>query len=146
MTAKKEEDSGLKDFKVTDRRTMKDEDGTPEASAAAPSPPPPEPEPDLKSDAAPAKETAEEIPPVDFAHLVMSFSHTALMQLGDIPDPITGKRDKDLESDTRTIDILALLHEKTRGNLSQEEEQLLEGYLSELRARYLKASGFISPG
>ncbi len=80
-------------------------------------------------------------PPINFVTLVLSLSSNALIQLGEIPDPFTKKTEKNLTAAQQTIDILGLLDEKTKGNLSGEESQALETALYDLRLRYLKASG-----
>ncbi len=76
---------------------------------------------------------------VTFVGFVLSLAHTAAVHFGDIPDPMSGaKTDANLPAAQQLIDILALLEEKTRGNLTAEERQLLEQILFELRVRYLE--------
>ena len=83
---------------------------------------------------------AEE-PGLSFAAFVLSLAHTAAVHFGDIPDPVSGARtEANLPAAQQMIDILSLLEEKTRGNLTAEERQLLEQVLFELRLRYVKAS------
>jgi hypothetical protein len=82
-------------------------------------------------------------PPINFVTLVLSLSSSALIQLGEIPDPFTKKTEKNLTAAQQTIDILGMLDEKTKGNLSPEESQTLEAALYDLRLRYLKASGHL---
>jgi hypothetical protein len=87
---------------------------------------------------------AEESPPVPevtFSAFVYSLSTSALVHLGEIPEPITEKMDKNLPLAKQTIDILGILQEKTKGNLAQEEENLLSSFLYDLRMRYVKAIG-----
>ena len=84
------------------------------------------------------KETAEEkLPQLQFAHYISLLAGTAMQHLGKIANPLTGKVEKDLEAAKATIDLLALLKEKTRGNLSQEEEHLLSGALADLQLNYV---------
>jgi hypothetical protein len=78
--------------------------------------------------------------PISFVGFVVSLVHTAYMHLGDMPDPMTGKAEPDLSSAQQIIDILALLEEKTRGNLTAEERQVLEQALYELRLRFVEVS------
>jgi hypothetical protein len=67
--------------------------------------------------------------------------HTAAVHFGDVPDPTTGARHAaNLPLAQQMIDILAMLEEKTRGNLSVEERQLIEQVLYELRVRYVEVS------
>jgi hypothetical protein len=81
------------------------------------------------------------LPEVTFSAFVYSLSTSALVHLGEIPEPITDKMDKNLPLAKQTIDILGILQEKTKGNLTQEEENLLNNFLYDLRMRYVKAMG-----
>ena len=73
---------------------------------------------------------------------VLSLASTAAIHFGDIPDPITGERaEANLDGAAQMIEILALLDQKTRGNLTAEERQILEQVLYELRLRFVEASG-----
>jgi hypothetical protein len=82
---------------------------------------------------------------LSFAAFVLSLAHTAAVHFGDIPDPVSGKpAETNLAAAQQMIaqqmiDILALLEEKTRGNLTAEERQLLDQLLYELRLRYIEA-------
>jgi hypothetical protein len=77
---------------------------------------------------------------ITFPAFVLSLAHTAALHFGDLPDPLTGQPlEANLLAAKQMIDILALLEEKTRGNLSLEERQLLEQILYELRLRYVDA-------
>jgi len=71
---------------------------------------------------------------------VLSLAHTAAVHFGDVPDPVSGARDANLPAAQQMIDILALIEEKTRGNLTAEERQLLEQVLFELRMRFVEAA------
>ena len=78
---------------------------------------------------------------ISFAAFVLSLAHTAAVHFGDIPDPATGTPyPPNLQAAQQMIDILALLEQKTRGNLTAEERQLLEQILYELRLRYIEAA------
>jgi hypothetical protein len=78
---------------------------------------------------------------VTFIGFVLSLAHTAAFHFGDVPDPATGKNgEANLGAAKQLIEILALLEEKTRGNLSAEERQLLEQLVYELRMRYVEAT------
>ena len=77
-----------------------------------------------------------------FAGFVVSLASTAAIHFGDLPDPVSGTVGKpNLEGAKQMIEILTLLDEKTRGNLTAEERQLLEQVLYELRLRFVQASG-----
>lgn len=79
-----------------------------------------------------------ELPAIDLTTLILSFSHNVLVHLGDAPDPVTGERDVDLPLARQNIELIALLQEKTRGNLTGEEERVLDQSLYDLRMRYVE--------
>jgi hypothetical protein len=75
---------------------------------------------------------------VGFATLVLSLVNNAAILLGDVPDPTTGKAGTpDLEAASYMIDLLGMLEKKTRGNLTADEERLLQQALYDLRLRYV---------
>jgi hypothetical protein len=77
---------------------------------------------------------------LSFSAFVLSLATTAAVHFGDLADPSTGRpADPDLVAAGQMIDILALLEEKTRGNLTLEERQILEQVLYELRLRHVEA-------
>ena len=80
------------------------------------------------------------LPRVDFATFILSLSHNALMYLGEAPNPETGDLGKNLPLARQTIDLIAMLEEKTKGNLSGEEERLVAQILFDLRMRYVELS------
>jgi hypothetical protein len=83
--------------------------------------------------------SASETPAITFAGFVYSLVHTTAVHLGDVPDPATGAASEPrLESAFQMIEILGLLEEKTRGNLTTEERQMLEQVLYELRVRFIE--------
>ena len=85
-------------------------------------------------------------PAINFAAFVLSLAHTAAVHFGDVPDPVSGqKAEGNLEAAQQMIDILALLEQKTRGNLTAEERQLLDQVLYELRMRYIDATRGSAP-
>jgi hypothetical protein len=82
------------------------------------------------------------MPELSFTAFVLSLASTAAIHLGDLADPATSeKSEKNLEGASQMIDILTLLEQKTRGNLTAEERQVLEQVLYELRMRFIEASG-----
>ena len=84
---------------------------------------------------------------ISFAAFVLSLAHTAAVHFGDIADPVTGNAAQpNLAAAQQMIDILSLLEQKTRGNLTAEERQLLDQILYELRLRYLEAVKAGGPG
>ncbi len=82
----------------------------------------------------------KELPALDFLTFVVSMSHSALLHLGDAPDLATGVRELNLPLARQTIDLLAVLQEKTRGNLSGEEERVLSQAIYDLRMRFVEVS------
>ena len=91
------------------------------------------------------KETIKEkekhipLPEVTFSAFIISLNDSALVSLGEIADPSSGKKDKNLALAKHIIDTLAMLQDKTKGNLDAEESSLLEHILFDLRLRYVKA-------
>jgi Domain of unknown function (DUF1844) len=78
---------------------------------------------------------------VTFIGFVLSLAHTAAFHFGDVPDPVSGQAGQvNLAAAQQIIEILALLQEKTRGNLTAEERQLLEQIVYELQMRYIEAT------
>jgi hypothetical protein len=96
-------------------------------------------EPDETAADEPVGAASEAPPPeVNFAGFIFSLSTTAMYHFGDFPDPVTKGSTRNLVAAKQTIDILTLLKSKTEGNLDENEKQLLEGILFELRMRYVK--------
>ncbi len=84
----------------------------------------------------------EEVPPgtgpkIDFPSYILSYYTQGLVLLGEVPNPYTNKKEEDVEAARHTVDILEMLQEKTKGNLSQEEGQLLDSVLYELRMKFM---------
>ena len=86
-------------------------------------------------------EEPHEAAAITFVGFVLSLAHTAAVHFGDVPDPVSGQTSRpNLAAAHQMIEILALLEEKTRGNLSAEERQLLEQIVYELRLRFVEIS------
>ena len=81
------------------------------------------------------------MPEVTFTAFIMSLNTAALFHCGELADPETGESRQDLILAKHTIDTLDLLKEKTVGNLSKDEENLLETVLYDLKLRYVKLAG-----
>jgi len=77
---------------------------------------------------------------IDFSTFIMSLTSSAFYHLGDIADPETGKTETNLPAVHQTIDMLTMLKEKTQGNLSAEENKLLEQLVYELQMKYVAKS------
>ncbi|MDD2688810.1 MAG: DUF1844 domain-containing protein [Candidatus Omnitrophica bacterium] len=84
------------------------------------------------------KEKGGFIPPeADFGFFITTFSLQASIALGQIPNPVTDKKEEDLSQAKFLIDTLAMLKDKTKGNLTADESNLLENMLYELRTIYI---------
>jgi hypothetical protein len=129
-----------KGFVIKDRRSFDEEGKLKEAK----------PE-EQRTKEAPKKKESEEkatteeaktppMPEVNFASLIFSLSSTALFHLGEIEDPNTGKKVQDFPLAKHSIDTIAMLKEKTEGNLTEEEKKFTENVLADLRWRYVKAT------
>ena len=87
-----------------------------------------------------SEERTSPLPEANFTSLIFSLSSSALFHFGEIEDPLTGHKKKDLPLAKHAIDTIAMLKEKTKGNLTEEERKFLENVLTDLRWRYVKAS------
>ncbi len=119
-----------KGFVIKDNRTL-DETGK-----AKPEPSDEE-APNVKGKEKPSHDEMP-LPEVNFATLIFSLSSTALLHLGQLPDPQTNEKKKDLSLAKHAIDTIAMLKEKTAGNLSADEEKFIVNVLTDLRLRYVK--------
>ena len=120
-------------FTVKDRRIFaeKDEDVKNKEAKDEPSKQEAKDEPSKQEPQAP-------LPEINFATFIFSLNASALLHLGVMEDPATGKKVKNLPVGKQTIDILGMIEEKTKGNLSKEEENLLKHILYDLRIIYVK--------
>jgi phage repressor protein C with HTH and peptisase S24 domain len=78
------------------------------------------------------------MPEMNFANFIFSLSTSAMYHFGDFPDPVSKKAERNLTAARQTIDIIAMLKEKTEGNLDDNEKNLIDTILFELRMRYVK--------
>jgi hypothetical protein len=93
-----------------------------------------------------ADKTQEEpLPSIDFTTFVLSLSHSALMHLGEAPNPETGAVERSLPLARQTIDLIGMLEEKTKGNLSGDEERLIGQILFDLRMRFVELEKRAAP-
>jgi len=84
--------------------------------------------------------TTEEQSGISFAGFVLSLATTAAVHFGDIEDPSTGERHPtDLQAAHQMIELIALLQDKTKGNLTPDEAKLVDDLLYELRLRFVQA-------
>src|SRR5687767_1118527 len=85
---------------------------------------------------------------VSFSDLVLMLATMAAVHLGEVGDPVSGESQVNLPAAGQMIDLLAVIQQKTQGNLDAEEVQLIDAWLYELRLKYIdatKASGFGGP-
>jgi hypothetical protein len=88
----------------------------------------------------------DKAPQLDFNALVLSLGSSAIVHLGEAPDPTTGKKTPpDFPMAQQSIDILAMLQEKTRGNLTDDEAKFLDGMLFDLRMLFIQVSQRTAP-
>jgi hypothetical protein len=129
---KEQEDQG---FRVTDKRAFR-EDGE---ARAAEGPEIKEKEEQAKKPESPGAAQTETPPrlPIDFPSYILSYYTQGLVLLGEVPNPYTNKKEEDVEAARHTIDILAMLEQKTKNNLRPDEQQLLESVLYELRMKFM---------
>ncbi|MFQ5560123.1 MAG: DUF1844 domain-containing protein [Nitrospinota bacterium] len=86
-----------------------------------------------------SKKENQEIPGLTFSTFVMSLSSSAELHFGEMNDPFTGKRNVNLPMAKQTVEIVSMLKEKTKGNLTPDEEALIDNVLYELRMKYAKS-------
>ena len=116
-----EEETKGPGFTIVDKRGVEEEPGA-------------EPEP------APERPSQRSLPEVDFGAFVISLGTSALYHMGMVPDPETGEpAEPNFPVARQTIDTVEMLQNKTQGNLSEEEANLIKNLLTELRMHYLEA-------
>ena len=123
-------------FKVTDRR-RRDED----APLRQPSPAPQAPHPGGSARAeASGAEPPGGVEERNLGGLFMMLATEAVIALGEAADPVTGQRQRELPHAAEVIDLLLLLRDKTEGNRTPEETQILDELLYDLQLRYVRAA------
>jgi len=142
-----EDEKNEKGFVIKDRRLFDetgeirgDEEKKGDDRAAAEQAPPSDPPPLETGGSGPDPDEDLYLPDATFANFVLSMSTTALFHFGDFPDPASNRSSRNLKAAKHTIDTLGMLRDKTAGNLADDEKNLLEGILFELRMRYVKES------
>ena len=125
-------DSKQGGFTVTDRRSFaggeppKNEDAAPAPASGA----------EVEAPAGRARD-ASSLPAVDFHTFVLSLGSSALLHMGELDSPDGNAGEIDLPMAKHTIDVIAMLQEKTKGNLTEEEARFLDNLLLDLRLRYV---------
>jgi uncharacterized protein DUF1844 len=144
--SERESDPG---FSVVDRRRRGDEDDTPPSRPSTPAPtgepprqpaPPPPPAATSPLAGGPAPGGPAGAPKADLTALLVMLYGDAMANLGQAPDPMTGRPHIDLEQARFAIDLLAILQDKTRGNRTPDESAVLEEMLGALRMGFVRLS------
>ena len=133
MGSDKEKEEQEKSFTVRDKRFS----ATKEAEVASKIK---EEKKGTESQGADDSEQQVELPEINFVNFLFSISTSALIQMGEIEDPISQQTVKNLPLAKQTIDLIGMLKEKTKGNLTPDEAKLIENILFDLRMRYVKAT------
>jgi hypothetical protein len=129
-----------KDFIIKDKRIFAEDSEGQEAKDQKTESETKKPKDKTSEEEAPKeKERAEyQLPAINFATFIFSLNHSVLVHLGVTEDPTTGKKEKNLPLAKQTIDILGMLEEKTKGNLTKDEEKMIKNMLYDLRMIYIK--------
>ena len=128
-----------KGFVIKDKRIFSEKEQELKKEDKEPEKEPVKEETKAQEAASAEKQEAEaQLPEINFPTFIISLNASALVNLGAIEDPASGKKVKNLLIAKQTIDILNMLEEKTRGNLTEEEEQILKNNLYDLRIIYVK--------
>jgi len=147
-----EEEQADKGFTIADKRLFTREgarrapepDSPREPPAASPAPPPrreaPHAEEPQQQRPEPGAGPRRDLPPADFATLVNMLTTNAMVFLGQIPAPGSQQYMRNLPQAQHMIDLLMVLRDKTRGNLTQEEEQMMQELLPQLQMAYVSVS------
>jgi hypothetical protein len=75
-----------------------------------------------------------------FSTFILSLSTSVLVNLGELPDPLKNEKDINLPLAKQTIGIIEMLMEKTKGNLTEDEDRLIDSMLYDLRMKYIEAA------
>lgn len=146
MAPQREEEQPEKGFSISDKRlftkegSRRETPSLPQAPPASPPPPREAPRGEPRPRAAAEEMPRREIPSVDFSTFVMMLANNVMMFLGQIPDPVSQQRRRDVQQAKHTIDILIMLREKTRGNLTDEETKLMQELVPQLQMAYVATS------
>ena len=128
-----------KGFVIKDKRIFSEKEQELKKEDKEPEKEPVKEETKAQEAASAEKQEAEaQLPEINFPTFIISLNASALVNLGAIEDPASGTKVKNLSIAKQTIDILSMLEEKTRGNLTEEEEKILKNILYDLRIIYVK--------
>ncbi len=133
-----------KSFSFVDKRRRNDEPGEETMGEIVDDKPQSEPAPEEgktspATDVDTADQPSQKAPPLDFGGFIISLYSTAIYHLGGFQDPVSGKTSLNLDLAKQNIDIIGIIEEKTRGNLTQDEERLVKQTLYDLRMKFIEA-------
>lgn len=139
MAGEEEKREG-KGFTVQDRRRFSSDTGEAREGALDPSAADDQERKQAESSTKSDRHAEQEpLPEINFSTFVISLSTQALMHLGEIANPLSGNEERDVPLAKQMIDIVGMLQEKTRGNLTGGEAKLIEDILFDLRMKYVEA-------
>ncbi len=138
MASDEEKQTEAKGFTVQDRRRFSPETGEARQDAPEQAAPVQSGSDKIQSSAG-THEAEQALPEINFSAFVISISTQALMHLGEMASPMSGKVEIDVPVAKQMIDILVMLKDKTRGNLNASEDRLMEDILFDLRMKYVEA-------
>jgi hypothetical protein len=131
---KEQEEQG---FRVTDKRGFRGDGEMHTPNASADTKEAPEESGSPAAEKTPAGQEAPHRTPIDFSSYVLGYYGQGMISLGEVPNPDTNKKDENMELARQIIDVLTMLEQKTKGNLTREEQQFLDQVLYELRMKFM---------
>jgi hypothetical protein len=132
------EEKQEKEFTIRDRRTFASQEASETREETPKEQPGSAEQKPVDNARTQEQKSAETLPELDFSALVISLATTAQVSMGNIPNPQTSKPEQNLPAAQQMIDILGMLKEKTKSNLTREEQALLDNVLFNLRMQYVK--------
>jgi hypothetical protein len=144
-----DDDKDQESFAVKDKRRFSEDEQesaagdpdrtTDEAQTEPEAPPSTSESADGKDEAPPSAEgESAPLPEIDFSTFILSLCSNALLHLGQMENPLTKKVERSLPMAKQTIDIVSMLKDKAKGNMTNEEENLIENLLTDLRLKYVQ--------
>ena len=136
-----EKEDQEKSFSFVDKRRVISDDTEEQPSHSAEEPEAEEKQLEEKSEVlSNAEEEGTPAPPIDFSTFILSLSSSAAYHMGGFLDPVSGKTSVNLDLAKQTIDIIAMLKEKSKGNLTEDEEKLISYVLYDSQMKFVEAS------
>jgi hypothetical protein len=129
--------SMTEDKKVVENPEAEDKETAGNAKAPSGTEQAPGDAPDKTAGSERREETAD-LPPMSFSMLILSLSTQAMVNMGEFPDPVSGQINKNLQLAKQSIDLLGILDDKSKGNLTEDEERFLKTSLTDLRLRFVQ--------